>query len=273
MTNSNVLQASFQCSAKINWDLYITGTRPDSYHEIDSVVAPINLYDEIDITISDGSEISVESDICPGKDNLCWKAADLFCRYLDIKKSIKIKITKHIPHGAGLGGGSSDAACVIKGLDKMLETGLLARQLNEIAQKVGSDVPCFLYDGWRRMRGRGEIVEEIEGQAYTIILVKPAGSVSTPLAYKYFDEHCKPTSKPDANRFENPKNDLLIPAEMIEPEIEKVMGALKVAGAKPYQMTGSGSACYGVFESREQADKACKIMAEKWSCWSLTAGV
>jgi len=272
LTNSSVLQASFRCKAKINWDLYVTGTRPDGYHEIDSIVAPINLFDEINITISEGSEISVESAICPGKDNLCWKAASIFCSHLSINRAISIKINKHIPHGAGLGGGSSDAACVIKGLNMMLKTNLSTDQLEKIAEQVGSDVPCFLYEGWRRMRGRGEVVEEITGQTYSIVLAKPAGSVSTPLAYKYFDEMCIPSSNLNPDRISNPKNDLLTPAEKIEPEIIKVLEELKSEGANPFQMTGSGSACYGVFENKEKADNTCKKLSQKWSCWSLTAG-
>ncbi len=272
MTNSNVLQDSFQCKAKINWDLYITGTRPDGYHEIDSVVAPINLFDEINIAISEGSEILVESAICPGKDNLCWKAANVFCSHLSIVRAINIKISKHIPHGAGLGGGSSDAACVIKGLNSMLKTNLSTIQLAEIAEQVGSDVPCFLYEGWRRMRGRGEVVDEIAGKTYSIVLAKPAGSVSTPLAYKYFDEMCKPSSNLNPDRILNPKNDLLIPAKKIEPEIKNVLEELKSEGAIPFQMTGSGSACYGVFENKEKADIAYKKLSQKWSCWNLTAG-
>ena len=106
MKISSALQASFRCSAKINWDLYITGLLENGYHALDSIVAPIDLFDDIEIAVSNGTGIFVECDISPGQENLAWKAADKFLKCIGSDYLIKITITKNIPSGAGLGGGS-----------------------------------------------------------------------------------------------------------------------------------------------------------------------
>ncbi|NTU61641.1 MAG: 4-(cytidine 5'-diphospho)-2-C-methyl-D-erythritol kinase, partial [Caldiserica bacterium] len=162
MRNLNASQALFRCSAKINWDLYITGLLENGYHALDSIVAPIDLFDDIGIAITNGTGIAVECGISPGQENLAWKAADKFLKHTGLDFKIEIKITKRIPSGAGLGGGSSDAACVLKALNKMLECKLDREELKDIAQTIGSDVPCFIHEGWRRMTGRGEVVEDFD---------------------------------------------------------------------------------------------------------------
>ena len=268
---TSALQASYRCKAKINWDLYITGLLPDGYHELDSIVVPIDLCDEITIKIDDGDEIIVDCVECPGSDNLAWKAADAFSKFTNYQLKIDISIEKHIPSGAGLGGGSSDAACVIKGLNEMTGSDLSIDELKAIAAKVGADVPCFMHDGWRRMRGKGEIVENIEGKAYPIVLVMPDKPVSTPLAYKLFDQYCQ-FSKPSSIRFENPQNDLSRLAIMIVPQIQEVLNLLKLTGAKPFCMTGSGSACFGVYKTKKQAEEACLEISKRFRAISLNAG-
>lgn len=266
------MQASFQCSAKINWDLYITGLLENGYHALDSIVASIDLFDDIIMSISEGSGIDVVCDISPGQNNLAWKAADRFLNYIGISHKIVIKITKRIPSGAGLGGGSSDAACVIKGLNKMLKCNLDREELKKIAQTIGSDVPCFIHEGWRQMTGRGEIVEDVEAPTKHIVLAIPDKPVSTALSYKKFDEN-PIFSKPDKDRVEKPFNALEEASISIVPEIKDVLGLLSSTGAKPCRMTGSGSACFGVYATKKQADAAClQIQSLKLKALSLSAG-
>ncbi|MBP7733159.1 MAG: 4-(cytidine 5'-diphospho)-2-C-methyl-D-erythritol kinase [Caldisericia bacterium] len=266
------MQASFRCSAKINWDLYITGLLENGFHALDSIVAPIDLFDDIDICISNGSGIEVLCDISPGQNNLAWKAADRFLNHVGRNHKIVIKITKGIPSGAGLGGGSSDAACVIKSLNEMLNCKLDREKLKNIAETIGSDVPCFIHDGWRRMTGRGEIVEDFTAPNKHIALAIPDKPVSTALSYKKFDENPE-FLKPRKDRLENPFNALEEASISIVPEIKEVLELLSSTGAKPCRMTGSGSACFGVYETKKQADTAClQMQSSKLKVFSLSAG-
>lgn len=266
------MQASFRCSAKINWDLYITGLLDNGYHALDSIVASIDLFDDIDIYISDGSGIEVLCDISPGQNNLAWKAADRFLNHIGISCKIVIKITKRIPSGAGLGGGSSDAACVIKSLNEMLKCNLDREELKKIAQTIGSDVPCFIHGGWRQMTGRGEVVKDIVASNRFIVLAMPNKPVSTALAYKVFDEN-PVFLNPDQNRLEKPFNALTKASVSIVPEIKDTLELLDLTGASPFSMTGSGSACFGVYKTKKQADAAClQIQSLKLKAFSLSAG-
>ena len=243
----------------------------NGYHALDSIVAPINLFDNIDITISKGSGIEVVCDIAPGKDNLAWKAADQFLKHTGHNSRIVIKITKNIPSGAGLGGGSSDAACVLKALNKMLECNLDKNELKMIAQLIGSDVPCFIHEGWRRMTGRGEIVEDMEAAVKFIVLAIPDKPVSTAMSYKKFDEN-PVFLKPDKDRMDKTFNALEEASISIVPEIKEVLELLASTEAKPYCMTGSGSACFGVYQTKKQADTACFQIQSKVKAYSLNAG-
>lgn len=272
MRISNSLQASFQCSAKINWDLYITGILDNGYHLLDSIVAPINLYDYITITVGEGNGIDVECEISPGKDNLAWKAANTFLNHIKEVCRIYIKIDKNIPSGAGLGGGSSDAACVISALNQMLECNLSPDQQKNIAKKIGADVPCFIHKGWRRMTGTGEIVEDITAPTRHIVLALPKTPVPTALSYNEFDKN--PTfSHPRENRLDIPFNDLQAASIALVPEICQTLELLSKSGAIAYCMTGSGSACFGVYKTKKQADEACLFVNNnRIRALSLVAG-
>jgi 4-diphosphocytidyl-2-C-methyl-D-erythritol kinase len=229
------------------------------------------MLDELTISITPGTGITVNCHESPGKDNLAWKAADQFLRFVCQNRHIEIDIHKNIPSGAGLGGGSSDAACVIKALNQMLGCGLDRKTLKKIGEKVGSDVPCFMHDRWRRMQGRGEIVDDMEGPVIPIVLVIPDTPVSTPFAYKEFDRTCS-FSVPKNNRLDQPFNDLLKPALSIAPEISNVLKTLEQSGANPATMTGSGCGCFGVYKTKKQADQACLQISGKYRCFSLSAG-
>jgi 4-diphosphocytidyl-2-C-methyl-D-erythritol kinase len=243
----------------------------NGYHLLDSIVAPINLYDDITIIIGSGSKLEVECEISPGKDNLAWKAAKAFLENINKELRIHIKISKRIPSGAGLGGGSSDAACVLTALNRMLECNLAMDELKNIAKGLGSDVPCFIHQGWRRMTGTGDIVEDIDAPAKHIVLALPDKPVPTTLSYKEFDKD--PTfTHPIKNRLDNPYNNLQKASIIIVPEIAKTLELLSISGAHSTCMTGSGSACFGVYENKKQADAACLELESKVRALSLIAG-
>ncbi|NLI40533.1 MAG: 4-(cytidine 5'-diphospho)-2-C-methyl-D-erythritol kinase [Caldisericales bacterium] len=267
LINSRDLPVSFhtRAYAKINWDLHVLARRPDGYHEIDSLVARVDLYDEIDISIGIGRGINVDCEVSPGKDNLAYKAASLLLESFNGNLSVEIKIKKNIPHGAGLGGGSSDAAAVISCLGSFI--GLSDTLLLEIAAKVGSDVPSFLFEGWRRMTGRGEIVESMKGFEEEILLVCPDCHVPTPQVYANWDQ--KPVStRPGSmsDRLKSPQNDLFEAANLVCPKIGETINALLDHGADIASMSGSGSSVFALFKQKAALLGAALELDKKYTC-------
>ncbi|MEM6822791.1 MAG: 4-(cytidine 5'-diphospho)-2-C-methyl-D-erythritol kinase [Verrucomicrobiota bacterium] len=178
-----------QSPAKINLFLKILGKRPDGFHELKTLMCPIDLCDEIAFELCD-SEIEIEvegADLSAGPDNLAYRAADLLRSHARIIRGVRIKIHKRIPLGGGLAGGSSNAAMVLRGCNELWDTGLSKEELHGLAAQLGSDVNLFIEDGPCLCRGRGELVEPvtIEG-AYHVLLVNPGFGVSTPETFKYF---------------------------------------------------------------------------------------
>ena len=174
--------------AKINLSFEIKGRREDGFHEIETLMAPISLSDRL--TIERGqttNEIKFscdDSSLPAGEENLVVRAARLFQEATKIKGGIEIALEKKIPHGAGLGGGSSDAAATLLGLNELFETRLDQKDLVELAAQIGSDVPFFIVGSAAICRGRGEIVEPATLPAnFNLLLVKPDFGVPTPWAY------------------------------------------------------------------------------------------
>ena len=176
--------------AKVNLSLRILGRRPDGFHNLESLVVPISLADEISVETGIGQGVRVHCDdpAVPQDDsNLAAVAARQFHSHTGIRFDARIGIKKRIPSGAGLGGGSSDAAAVLVALDSIFETHLGSDGLERIASNIGSDVPFFIRRVPAWMRGRGEDIEPAEwpGQL-ALVLLKPPFGVETPWAYKNF---------------------------------------------------------------------------------------
>ena len=178
--------------AKINLSLRILGKRPDGFHELETLMVPIKLADQIEISAVPGHGISLvcnDPDLPLGSDNLCVKAVEAFREETGISHGVAISLMKRIPHGAGLGGGSSDAANVLKGMNEIFDRPLVAEELQQLAASLGSDVPFFLHDGAAWCRGRGEILEDAAAlPARTLLLIKPPFPVPTAWAYKRYAE-------------------------------------------------------------------------------------
>lgn len=173
--------------AKINLSFRVLGRRDDRFHEVETMMAPVSLHDEISVETVAGDGIAFECDdktLPVGDDNLVVRAARLFVARTGRAAGVRIALRKHIPHGAGLGGGSSDAASVLLGLNELLHAGLTKRELAEIAAEIGSDVPFFIFQSAAICRGRGELVEPspLHGRA-ALLLLKPSFGVPTPSAY------------------------------------------------------------------------------------------
>ena len=178
--------------AKINISLRILGMRPDGFHELETLMVPIALADQIEIAHGSGREITLacnDPELPAGRENLCVKAAEAFRVATGLDHGISITLLKRIPHGAGLGGGSSDAAAVLKGLNELFDHPLVEEELHQIASSLGSDIPFFLGNAPAWCRGRGEILEAAPPlPERTLLLIKPPFPVPTAWAYKRYAE-------------------------------------------------------------------------------------
>jgi 4-diphosphocytidyl-2-C-methyl-D-erythritol kinase len=172
--------------AKINLSLRVLGKRADGFHEIETLMAPLTLADGLTLEKTGaGIELTCSDTTLPaGDDNLVVRAARAFLGTTQRRDGMRIHLEKNIPHGAGLGGGSSDAASTLLALDELFETKLGTQRLAEIAATIGSDVPFFIHRSAALCRGRGEIVEpRALPQRLPLLLVKPPFGVPTPWAY------------------------------------------------------------------------------------------
>ena len=174
--------------AKINLSFRIIARREDGFHEIETLMAPLSLHDELTIeTGGAGEQIEFVCDdpsLPAGDDNLVVRAARLFLENTNTRTNLNIQLRKMVPHGAGLGGGSSDAAAVLLGLNQSLGAAFATDQLAAIAAQIGSDVPFFIYESPATCRGRGELVTPTPLTEFLpLLLLKPAFGVPTPWAY------------------------------------------------------------------------------------------
>ncbi len=179
--------------AKINLSLKILGRRDDDFHEIETLIVPISLCDEIRIDKDDAKEgIDFRCDdpsVPQGDNNLAVLAARAFFAATRIKPAISIELKKKIPHGAGLGGGSSDAASMLLALNKLFETNLPSEALAKMGETIGSDVPFFIFQSAATCRGRGELVTPLKfHEQLSILLLKPAFAVPTEWAYSHWQD-------------------------------------------------------------------------------------
>ena len=201
--------------AKINLYLHITGRRPDGFHELETLMVPISLGDllEIDL-IPRGIEFTCSDPaLADAKDNLATKAARLFVEEFKLTTGVRIHLEKAVPVGAGLGGGSSDAAAVLLALRTLTKVKADDAKLRELASRLGSDIPFFIYGKPAICRGRGEIIEPVTlREAPQGLLVHPAFGVSTPWAYKTHAQNPQPGEKGRAFPDFTLRNDLEPPA-------------------------------------------------------------
>jgi 4-diphosphocytidyl-2-C-methyl-D-erythritol kinase len=256
--------------AKVNLTLEVLGKRPDGYHEIRSLLQPVDLFDEvmIETTEVDGIQISSSGiDIPEGEGNLAWKAADLFLKESRLDTGLAISIKKKIPPGSGLGGGSGNAAAVLMGLNRLTDA-LTEETLFGIAPRLGADVAFFLRSVASVSEGIGERITVIKDfpLLYYVILC-PNLHVSTADVYAKWDELNKeiPEDKPSSDIFEIVerfkdeagdfplRNDLEKPAFDLYPEIKAFRHILSSLDVKNVLMTGSGSAVYAVFRDEFEA--------------------
>ena len=273
--------------AKLNLHLEVYPKRSDGYHPIKSIFQTISLVDDLEVSLS-GKSLScvVECDAMQlPVENTLTKTYRLFCQISGVTAGVHVKLTKRIPSGAGLGGGSSDAATFLLILNKMFDYPLGLNQLEEIANLVGSDVLFFLSGGAAIVTGRGDIVEPIKPREdFCIVVVYPDVHCSTPESYGLVDEYFalgKTVNETALQDFEKMYyepisewrflNTFTNPVATKFPVIFDVMKSLENLGADYVQMSGSGSTVFGVFSNLEVGKDACTNLKRFWNkCYCLT---
>lgn len=262
--------------AKINLTLHVTGQREDGYHLLDSLVMFANVGDKLTISLADTPNLSVTGPMAKGvpadESNLVRQAASL------MGVNAHIVLDKNLPHAAGLGGGSSDAAATLRVLSRLTDTPVPAD-----VSALGADVPVCLGNGPTRMQGIGETLTTLSDlPSLNAVLVNPGIALYTPdvftaLAQKH--NAPMPDTIPeglDATDFidwlRGMRNDLETPAIAMAPSISKVLGALSVtAGCRLARMSGSGSSCFGLYSDAETAGAAAGRLKEENPLWWVKA--
>ena len=272
--------------AKINLWLEVIGKREDGYHDISSLMLPVSVYDNICLDVRPGgSHISITCDQpeIPSDDrNLAWRAADLYVKSGAIEAGIHIHLEKHIPSGAGLGGGSSDAGGVLVALNSLFQNPVPHCELERLALRLGADVPFFLHAKPALATGIGERLEFAGGTPdYPLLLIKPPISVPTAWVYQRLSL-TKDAAKIKLGSFsahpwhiqELIENDLESVTVPRYPVIAELKQWLLAQGALAASMSGSGPTVFGIFKTR-QAAAAAEIAARRdWpDCWVNAAEV
>ncbi len=275
--------------AKINIGLRVLPKRLDGYHSIESIFTTVPLYDTLTVSLDAPKETCIVE--CEGmnlpRENTFTTAYKAFCVLTGMKCGVRVHITKRIPSGGGLGGGSSDASSFIQSIDRLLNTRLASDDLHKIAGLVGSDVFFFtqaLIEGHNRpfaalVEGRGELVTPVEPRNdYSIVLVFPKVSVSTKNAYSWVDSYNgkKASSLDMKKEFYKPikewqfSNDFTTPVSERFKEIVSAIAALKDCGADFADMSGSGSTVFGIFAKKEGeevsslARSSFEVLSKNW---------
>ena len=266
--------------AKINLSFKIHGARPDGYHEVETLMAPISLCDRLTIesqSTASGIVFACDDASLPGDDdNLVMRAACVFFAAAKIDSAVRITLEKRIPHGAGLGGGSSDAASTLLGLNQLFSADMGRDKLAELAAGIGSDVPFFIYESAATCRGRGELVtpSQLE-KRLPILLLKPSFGVPTPSAFKRWKNSQEiPGISYEPQEFEG---DCFV-NDLERPVFEKYAFLARMKSWLREQpevgaalLSGSGSTVFAVLhDPNTAADLAIRARAELdpelWSC-------
>jgi 4-diphosphocytidyl-2-C-methyl-D-erythritol kinase len=285
--------------AKINWFLRIIAKRTDGYHDIQSLMQKISLYDIINCRHADSVKVVCDMDI-PMEENIVYTAASRLKSFASCDKGAIIEIEKNIPAGAGLGGGSSDAAAALMGLNLLWELNLKNSELTGVAKEIGSDVPFFLNGPFALVEGMGDRIFPIKlSSSAVLLLVKPKQSVSTAWAYASFDSNSHAGGRHRASgslkqglkygKLTKKAFDIKLFCQALEgqnadilrtmlvndlegvvstqfPAVREIKNRLRETGASASGMSGSGTTVFGVFGTRQMAEKSVEAM-KPHSCW------
>jgi len=261
--------------AKINWSLAVLGRRADGYHEIRTLLQTVSLRDELSFSANDSAEFELscnDQTIPLGEGNLVIRAAELLRDRFDLSTGANIHLQKEIPAQGGLGGGSSNAAITLLGLARLWNLEVTRSELQAMAASLGADVPFFLLGGCVLAEAIGtELTEVNDSPQQQLIIVTPNAKVSTASAYAALKAPALTTLSDDTilscsrakadlelSRLCTPSNDFESVVFKLEPEIKRAKEALLQAGAANSLLAGSGSSVFGIFESKEDQERAVR---------------
>lgn len=264
-------------NAKINLTLDILGKRPDGYHEVAMVMQSIGLSDTVEMEKTDGPiELTINVPwLKADEKNLAWRAAALIKEEYKLAGGVRMKLTKRIPVAAGLAGGSTDAAAVLRGMNELYALDLSEERLCELGARLGSDIPFCLLGGTMLSTGRGEVLKRLPDLPATwVVLAKPRISVSTAWAYQNYDEQGA-KEHPDNERIQQEiaRGDRKAVAGLLCNVLESVTikkydvisqykQMMLQQGAMASMMSGSGPTVFGLAERKETADRIAAYMRE-----------
>ena len=266
--------------AKINWALDILATRENGYHELDMLMQSVSLCDEL--TFCEAEDVTLTTNGQPdpyAEKNLIVRAARLLQQETGYSRGARISLTKRIPAMAGMGGGSADCAAAMKALNRLWALKLTDERLLEMGFSLGADVPFCLTGGLCRVKGLGEILNRLEAPAPArLLIVMPDGGLSTGAVFGGYDRmerSMPPVDMESAQRAltagdyrelnRTAANVLTVPAMQVSGAIEGAIDAMYHCGAVMAQMSGSGSAVFGVFGDEETARAAQAALAGKYA--------
>ena len=258
--------------AKVNLALHVLGKRDDGFHSIDSVMVPISLHDEVRLEPTEaGITLSVHFAQLPSNAaNLAYRAAENYLAAARIEAGVRISLDKHIPIAAGLGGGSSDAAAVLKGLQELYPSEV---DIEGLALELGSDVPFFLRTGGQHVQGRGEVCHSFPLEQQHLVLVNPAIPVSAKEAYDLLEDYDPPIVLSALNHSLVPQpcfhlhNGLQKNIAKKYPQIAGVLQVLASKKPRQFLMSGSGSTCFALVHSAERAQRLAEEIAAEHPKW------
>ncbi len=282
--NAGLARGRWRSPAKVNICLRVVGRRADGYHLLDSIFLPIDLCDDVHITVADiraraPTSIDVRTNdpsVPTDETNLAVRAVRALFDECGIGAVVSVDLHKRIPTGAGLGGGSGNAATVLHGLNGLLALGLSTTDLQGLALRLGADVPFFLAGSPARVRGVGERIEALEHwPAIWLVVVVPPIQVPTPWAFDRYREavpvcdahgpseaaRLATGAVPDAALLVNDLERVVLPAF---PEIAAVKTRLRDAGATATVMSGSGAAVVGLAPTAAVADDIAATLGREW---------
>lgn len=265
--------------AKINWTLDIVGQREDGYHLMDMLMQPVTLADDIiitpaqDVILTTGGTPLLPAD----EKHLAYRAAMALKKHTGYPQGANIHVEKHIPVGAGMGGGSADAAGVLIGLNKLWNLNLSVNELETIGLTLGADVPFCIRGGLTRTTGIGEIMEDLPcGKNWPLVVIQPCEGLSTKEIFTAYHEGVvehRPDNASAASALAEGNSTVLAAsmANVMQPVSEarregiaQAIAALQQHGAFVAQMTGSGSAVFGAFEDESTAKTAYNSLRTRW---------
>lgn len=261
--------------AKVNLTLHVTGQRADGYHLLDSLVMFADVGDRVTVAPADQMSLTVTGPMAAGVPddarNLCWRAAQAF------GAPVAITLDKHLPAAAGIGGGSSDAAAVLRGMEQ-----LFGRPYGGDPLSLGADVPVCMVAQAARMSGIGETVTPLDMPPLRAILVNPRVEVSTPAVFKALARRDNAPMAPLPNSsagaaemlawLAEQRNDLEVPAASLCPAIPQVLGALSsLDGVRLARMSGSGATCFALFDPDAQTEAMARDLQAAFPQWWVAA--